>query len=473
MNFELLIDKSPICTAEVAFDHKILNVNPAWSISMGISFEKLISKKHSEITRPDDAVMDIAMINKLLSGKITEYPLKPIYENIHTITAQGVFINIAEREKGDIERLKYTNVLNQSPESIIITDSKANIEYVNRRFTEITGYEKDEVLTKNPNILQSHKVDNQLYVDMWTAISSGKVWKGELINKRKSGELYWERKTISPVVNEFGRLINYISFGEDITSQKKIEQELIAAKGKAEESDKLKTAFIQNISHEIRTPMNSLLGFVQLLQQPDFESKFRKELIFKNEFIDVINQCSERLLNTVNDIMEISKIESGVKNLLISKVNIHEIIQQNIISFKTLAFKKGLDLRLSERFLTGKSANIQTDRTKLGNILANLIENALKFTETGSIEIGNYLDENSVVFFVKDTGIGISETHKELIFDRFTQVDLRLTRRQEGTGLGLAIVKGYLEALKGRVWINSEVGKGSTFYFSIPYLYDN
>lgn len=239
-------------------------------------------------------------------------------------------------------------------------------------------------------------------------------------------------------------------------------EELIIAKEKAEESDKLKTVFLQNMSHEIRTPMNGILGFLSLLKKPHLNDEK------KNQYIDIINESGERLLNTINDIIEVSKIESNQVVVRQSKVDIAEIMDFHLNFFIEKAKQKELFLHISQQLPKEKSL-VETDKNLLGAILTNLLNNSIKFTNKGSIEFGNYLDANNLVFFVKDTGIGIPAHRQEAIFERFVYADLQLSRSHEGSGLGLSIVKSYVGMLNGKIWVESEIDKGSTFFFSIPY----
>ncbi len=250
-------------------------------------------------------------------------------------------------------------------------------------------------------------------------------------------------------------------FAKDISQIKEAEKLLILAKEKAEESDRLKTAFLMNMSHEIRTPLNGMLGFIEVLK----DSSLKEEQ--KIEYIGIVNKSGERLLATINDILEISQIEAGAVNVHKREVNFADIIQFHCDFFGKEIESKGLQLVLSQQ-VTGPSAVIWTDKYKVDSILSNLIKNAIKFTEKGSIEIGSYIRNNSLIFYVKDTGRGIPSDRFEAIFDRFVQADLSLTRAHEGSGLGLSIVKAHIEALNGKIWLESEIGKGSTFYVSLP-----
>lgn len=240
-------------------------------------------------------------------------------------------------------------------------------------------------------------------------------------------------------------------------------EDLIKAKEKAEESDRLKSAFLANMSHEIRTPMNGILGFLSLLNEPDLDEENRKE------YIEIVNKSGQRLLETINDIIEISKIEAGIIEVNNKPVSIHERMNFLLQFFKPQANQKGLELEICEHINASQSI-IESDASKIDSILTNLIKNAIKFTNQGIIKIGNYIKDGSVVFYVSDSGRGVPTDRKEAIFDRFVQGDLNLTRAHEGSGLGLAITKAYVHALGGEIWLKSEVGIGSTFFFTIPYV---
>lgn len=265
------------------------------------------------------------------------------------------------------------------------------------------------------------------------------------------------------MLDEEGKVIGLQGTVQDINAQKALEADLIKAKEKAEESSRLKTAFLLNMSHEIRTPMNGILGFMSFLNEPDLEDSER------TEFINIINKSGERLMSTINDLLEISKIEIGDVNLQIAATDVAELMKYHFDFFTLLANEKGVILELNEH-ITGEQAVIRTDRQKLDSILMNLIKNAVKFTEEGSIEFGNFRDGDHLCFYVKDTGIGIPEEKLPIIFDRFVQADLGLSRGYEGTGIGLSIAKAYAEALDGSIEVESTPGVGTQFLVKIPYM---
>ncbi|MDD2635263.1 MAG: PAS domain S-box protein [Bacteroidales bacterium] len=247
----------------------------------------------------------------------------------------------------------------------------------------------------------------------------------------------------------------------DITHRKKFEEKLIAAKEKAEEADRLKSAFLANMSHEIRTPMNGIIGFTEMLNQPDLTAKEQAE------YLSIIQKSGDRMLNTINDIIEISKIETGQINVNADIVNITVQVQNQYNFFKPEADNKGLNLILEDTAYD-KDLIIRTDKTKFNSILMNLIKNAIKYTNSGWIKIGYKQKEDTLVFCISDSGIGITKDRQGAIFERFIQADIEDRMAYQGSGLGLAITKSYVEILGGNIWLKSEEHKGSSFYFTLP-----
>ncbi len=245
----------------------------------------------------------------------------------------------------------------------------------------------------------------------------------------------------------------------EFVDQKK---ELLVAKLKAEESDMLKTAFLANMSHEIRTPMNGILGFVELLKEPKLSGEEQQE------YIGIIAESGQRMLNIINDIISISKLEAGHTEVVMTETNVNDQVRYIFTFFKPEAEKKGVEFNYKHG-LPDLSSHILTDREKLYAILTNLVKNAVKFTNQGSIELGYEKKGRFLEFFVKDTGVGIRQDQQEIVFERFRQASESLSRHYEGAGLGLAISKAYVEILGGEIRVESELDKGSAFYFTIPF----
>jgi signal transduction histidine kinase len=238
---------------------------------------------------------------------------------------------------------------------------------------------------------------------------------------------------------------------------------LLVALDKAEENDRLKTAFLNNISHEIRTPFNGILGFLSILQHEDLSNSER------DEYFNVVNQSSARLMSTINDIVEISQIQTDQVRLVSYKTNLRDLSEELFNRFNPQVKNKGLKLTIHSHLPEGID-NAYTDGKKLNNILSCLIDNAIKFTKVGSIDLDIFKVDDFLKFSIKDSGIGIPKNKHHEIYQRFMQVDGSNTRQFEGSGLGLSIAKAHIEMLGGTIWLESEEGKGSTFHFTIPLI---
>jgi len=380
-----------------------------------------------------------------------------------TIGLVGIGHDITKRKRNDEEMLKLTKAITQSPVSVVITTKTGLVEYVNPKFSEITGFSVDEVLGKNSNILKSGMQNNQFYEDLWSTIISGDDWRGEIQNKRKNGELFWESMIISPIFNDKGDITNFIAVKEDITEKKLMFVELIEAKEKAEESDKLKSAFLANMSHEIRTPLNSILGFSNFLTGDDELS-----IEEKTEYSNIINKSADSLLQIINDIIDISSLETGQLKTFIKPISTNQVLRSLHLVFS----RKLVEINKSHiilELLIDEEITILADENRFIQVITNLANNAMKFTSKGTIRFGvESHDESKVVFIVSDTGIGISPEMHVSIFERFRQVENDKSRTFGGNGLGLAIVKNLVELMGGSISVESEVGKGSIFRFTLP-----
>jgi len=343
-------------------------------------------------------------------------------------------------------------------------DEDYTMIFIGESCTRITGYTPEEFVEQksiafNDLILSEYR--DSIWNDWQNIINNKQVFESEYPIKTASGEIKWLWERGRGVFNDNDELQYLEGYIEEITAIKLNKEELIKAKEKAEESDRLKSAFLANISHEIRTPMNGILGFAELLKEPD--------LSLENhiEFIQVIETSGQRMLNIINDLIDISKIESGETTLRLKKTNLLNILHELNIFFTPEAYDKGIKLDYSCE-INPDDCWIETDNQKLNQIIANLIKNALKFTEKGSIRFGCQKQNSKFKFFVTDTGQGISADQINFIFDRFRQGTMHLTRKHEGAGLGLAISKAYVELLGGSIHVDSEPEKGSTFWFELP-----
>ncbi len=548
--------------------------------------------------------------------------------------------DVTAAKEAENQLRKLSQAVEQSPSTVIITDNTGRIEYVNPKFTKVTEYTLDDVKGQIIRIFQNQDKTEYNSSSIFNTLCTGKDWSGEYENCKKNGQLFWESVHISPIKNEQGEILHFLSVNEDITDRKILEQnlahqtklrellmeissgfiniplenvdqsinealkkmglfvnadraytfdyswkdevcnntfewcntgissqidnlqdiplslmseaveehkkgnstyitnvfdlpdgpakelimmqdvasfimvpmmdrnncvgfvgfdsakkqriytqpeiqllevfaqlitnvklrkemeaQLITAKAQAEESDRLKSAFLANMSHEIRTPMNGILGFADLLKEPGLNGDEQKE------YIAIIEKSGKRMLNIINEIIDISKIEAGLMKINITETNLNDQIQYIYNFFKPEAESKGLKLSIHS-VLSEFETKQQTDREKLYAILTNLVKNAIKYTERGEIELSCSVKENFIEFSVKDSGIGIQPERQKAIFERFIQADIEDKMAREGAGLGLTITKAFVEMLGGKIWLESKEGEGSTFFFTLP-MYDN
>ena len=379
------------------------------------------------------------------------------------IVGVAVFvIDVTHRKRAEKQLELLNRAIEQSPVTVIITDKLGNIEYVNPNFTETSGYSFTEILGQNPRLLQSGEQSDEFYTNLWETILSGKNWIGEIKNKKKDGVFYDESVVISPINSMDRGISHFVAVKTDITQRKTLMLDLIKAKEQSEESDKLKTAFLNNISHEIRTPFNGILGFLSMLQYENLSVNER------NEYHGFINKSAKRLMNTINEIVEIAQIQTGQTKLALSETKVSVLISELTDIFKNDVENQGLIFSISNE-LSEMEDSLISDYSKLRSILSKIIDNALKFTITGSITIYIRIKGDYLQFIISDTGIGIAENKQLTIFDRFIQADISSTRKFDGPGLGLSISKAYAEMLGGNIEVESEEGRGSSFCVSFPY----
>jgi PAS domain S-box-containing protein len=366
--------------------------------------------------------------------------------------------NITERKLAE-EKLRHSSEFNESllktiPFGMDIVDEDGNVLFLSENFIRLLG---DDAIGKKCW---------EIYRDDKKQCSDCPLLKGITIGETETYETHGVLDNRIFEISHTGMLYQgktaMLEIFQDITERKQSEIELIKAKDKAEEGDKLKTAFLHNISHEIRTPMNAIVGFSALLGEPDLDAHSR------TDYIEVIMQSSNHLLSIITDIIDISNIEANIVKIAKNEINVNSTLKTLCDQFLPVITGKNLQL-VCENRVPDSAASIITDSTKLKQIITNLLSNAVKFTDKGSVRLGCEVKDKFLEFHVTDSGIGISEEHHNKIFDRFYQVEQSVSRLYEGTGLGLSISKANAEHMGGEMWLTSEPGKGTTFYFTIPY----
>lgn len=458
----------------------IMDANPAASSFYGWSVDQLRQMNISEInTLPKERLSKalkktVGIGNQYLQfmHRRADGSIRDVEVLVGTVRREGkvylhsVIFDITEKKRAEATNKLLGRSIEQSPVSIIVTNADGIIEYVNPQFTLSTGFSSEEAVGKTMSIVKSGAHDNAFYEELWSTITSGKQWVGELQNRRKDGALYWERSIISPLTDDEGNVTHFIGVKEDITEQRRLLAELIAAKDRAEESDRLKSTFLANMSHEVRTPMNAIIGFADLLNAKEVSADEQEQ------YTGIIKQRSYDLLTIINDILDISMIDSGQIKIYPELWNVEELLHDLYVTYSHLIAQSEetqCTLQMAKS-LSDSELVVMMDAQRVRQVLVNLLSNAMKFTKEGSITFGcQRHSDDELEFFVADTGIGIPEDAFEFIFNRFRQVDESSTRPYGGTGLGLSISRGFVELMGGRIWVESEVGKGSIFHFTLPY----
>lgn len=444
----------------------------------GRAFHSIYNVKSEETGKAENNIMEkvlkegiikeLANHTILISKNGNELPVMdtgaPMYDS------GGKLIGIAIAFQDETERRmqrrklleseeKYRSIIETSQDAILINQNN-EIVFINSAGIKLfDAQSKDQIIGKSlfdffhPDF---HNIINE---------SVSKIRKGEKIPiiEEKIINLKGDKIDVEVIAVPFqfnGSDAIQVSI-RDVNEKKRLVEELIQSKLKAEESNRLKSAFLQNLSHEIRTPMNGIIGFTQLIK----DSPKDPESI--EEFIDIIEKSGDRLINIINDLVDISKIETGTISVNENEFEIGSMLDELYKLFLKQADEKGLKFEIKYESDIYDCRMI-SDKTKVYQVLSNLMNNAIKFTESGSIYLGVKFENEQILFYIKDTGIGIPADKQELIFERFLQADTSINRGYEGAGLGLSISKAFVEKFGGKIWVESEVGKGSTFYFSLP-----
>lgn len=467
--FEVFMDNLPIgvfiedgITHEVVYQNTYLqNITGGRSIKTFLpaeSAEKL-SKSYLE-SEEENQLLDISGNWKYFNT----HKFKFLGVN-NQLKIGGVMIDITKKKEAEHYRDVLSKAIENSPVSVAILSSDTEIEFINPSFSTLTGFTIEEIYSKEIlNLNLEYNSGNNLAKAV-ECVKNGQIWQGEIHLKNKELDHFWVSASFTPIKNENGTVQHTVTIMENITKRKEYEKEILYAKSKAEESDKLKSAFLSNLSHEIRTPLNAIIGFSSLLSDNDLSFGERRNIS------EIIYRNSNDLLRLIENLIEISEIETG--QLLIKK---KEFSVNSMMSdlYRQLIEedKKASNVKLSLRKeVHGDDLVILSDQTRLQQVLFQLLSNSCKFTENGFIEFGYSLkDENTLMFYVVDSGIGIDPEKQSLIFNPFRQVDDTNTRRYGGMGLGLAISKHIVEKLGGKIWINSTPKSGTSVYFTIPFI---
>ncbi len=498
---EDLYNNAPGGYHSIGPDGTFFRINDTELAWLGYRREELLGrKKLADLLTPASQEAFSVHFPLLQSGgKIDDLPLDMVRKDgsilqvlisaTAVMDAQGQFLmsrttvyDLTEKKRIEAQLLQLSWAVEQSTESIVITDLEAKIEYVNAAFSRISGYSREEALGQNPSVLQSGQTPTETFTELWATLQSGQAWRGEFINRRQNGEIYIEDTVITPIRQPDGRLTHYLAVKQDVTEKRRVAEELdrhrhhleamveartaalSIAKEAAEAANRAKSTFLANMSHELRTPMNGIMGMTELALRRATDDHQKKQL-------DTVRKSSLQLLAVINDILDLSKIEAERLTLEQIDFNLDSVLEniRHLVEGKVSGSGPAFVIDISREL---KGLTLQGDPLRLTQVLLNLVGNAIKFTPQGSVTVRARLAEEHpsevlLRFEVRDTGVGLSPEAQTRIFCAFEQADNSTTRKYGGTGLGLTISKCLVLMMGGDIGVYSEVGKGSTFWFTV------
>lgn len=448
---------------------RITYISPSVYHVLGYDPKKMIGKSFRKYTN-----VPVRVASEFFSkgNDSHEHELFDISGIVHTMEStiqnkfddpsiNGILItsrDVSTRKNAELNQKRLHMVVEQNPSSVVITDTRGCIEYVNPEFEKVTGYSKEEALGKNPNILNSGLTSPETFVDLYETIGKGNVWRGEFINRRCSGELYTENVIIVPIKDDNGKISNFVALKENITELKK-------AREQAEIANAAKTEFLSRMSHELRTPLNAIIGFSTLLLENKQAVLVEKQV----EQMHHIQNAGQHLMQMIEKILDFSKVDSSSFAVNMENILPGEIVYECVSLTEHLTQTNNIALIVEES--VHEMPTIQVDRTRFKQILVNLISNAIKYNiPNGAVTISASASHDTVMLTVIDTGIGIAlEKQAELFtpFTRFSDQSFNI----EGTGIGMTITKQLVEAMGGEINFTSKEHKGSQFTISFP-LYE-
>ncbi len=347
--------------------------------------------------------------------------------------------------------------------NVLITDSKGSIVYVNDDFCRVSKFSREELIGQNPNVVNSCYHDKIFFKNLWDTILQGKTWKGDIKNKAKDGTFYWSKTTISPLLGDDGTPEKFFAILTDITNQKILEEKLSEALKNVQESELQKEEFSSMMTHELTTPLFPIKGYCEMLKDTSTFGELNEDQI---DFISKIESNAALLERLISDLLDVQKLDMKKMNFLISEFQIDNFM--NDLKENNKHLMKSKEIQFTVKYPNNLILN--SDKERLRQILDNLIRNSVDFVpqKVGKISVEAKLDENDLIISVTDNGPGIPKEKQSNIFKKFYQIDTSATRKHGGTGLGLVICKGIAEGLNGRIWLESEHGKGTSFFIYLP-----
>ena len=466
-----------------AVDYRIIEANPGSEKHLGIKPEEAIGKIATKLYNvPEPPFFDI--YRKVTETGETirfEHYFEPMNKwfNISAFKLEEgkfatIFSDITERinsektlmqakEKAEESELKFRTIIDTIPDVVWLKDSKGIYLSCNKRFEDLYAAPENKIIGKTDyDFVDKEQADLFRMNDKMAQDSGGPYKNEELVCFKNDGHQEYLETIKTPMYGINRQLVGILGIGRNITERKLVEEALLKAKERAEEADRAKSVFLSNMSHEIRTPMNGIIGFADLLDDKNLNAEQQ------NHYIKIIKSSGYQLLRIIDDILEISRLETKKMKAVFSRVCINEVLSELHQVFSLDPDKKQVPLYLKTYF-SDEESYIETDRSKLIKILSNLLDNAFRYTSEGYVETGYYPDGDRLVLYVRDTGIGIPISKQKSVFERFIQAEEEISKKAGGLGLGLSIVKENTTLLGGEIRLESEPGKGTTFYIALPF----
>jgi PAS domain S-box-containing protein len=369
-------------------------------------------------------------------------------------------MNLIKKQQEDLSNFK--EALDKSA-NVIITDDTGTIVYVNDDFCKVSKFSREELLGQNPRIVNSHYHNKEFFKNMWETILEGKTWKGDIKNKAKDGSYYWSKATIAPLLGNDGKPEQFIAIHTDITNQKILEEKLSEALKNVKESELQKEEFSSMMTHELNTPLVPIKGYCEMIKDTDTFGPLNKDQL---DFIDKIDSNATLLERLISDLLDVQKLDMKKMSFLITEFGLEGFMDE--LKENNMHLMKNKKINFTIKY--PKNLSLNSDKQRLRQVLDNLIRNSVDFVpmKDGRILVEAKIKEKNIIFSVQDNGPGIPKEKQSHIFKKFYQIDTSATRKHGGTGLGLVICKGIAEGLRGKIWLESEFGKGTTFFIYLP-----
>lgn len=464
-------------TIEGIIMHKggiIIDVNPSAQKMTGYSSEYVKGKSILDFIHPDSLDLIKSKLNTGYSGSFEATIICADKSSLEIeIEAKNVIVdgeenrvvafrNITNKKKSEEEILTLSTAVKQSPTSIVITNINGIIEYVNPKFTKVTGYEYEEAVGKNPSILKTEHTKSEDYKEMWETISNGNTWTGEFLNKRKDGTNYWELASISPIIDENGKTIKYIAVKEDITERKKTEDALLRSEKELLQANATKNVFFSIIAHDLKGPVGNFTQLLNLLKD-NFNDISNDE---KLDYINILSGLSLKTNNLLDDLLLWARIQMNTLEFSVETVNIKSLVNHSIEIVEEKAKEKNIEIKTQI-----ENINLEINESSVKTVIRNLLSNSIKFSSKNSVvKISSKIskDSKSIEISVQDNGVGIPAEDIDKLFKIESSFSTFGTEKEKGTGLGLILCKDLIEKNGGNIWVESKENVGSTFYFNLP-----